>query len=532
MGCACSSKTITCIQIEENPKKSSLNEKICSFTFENDSFEQVIILGVWSSSTSLLESFFPAKLFPQIYTPSCSITFNLIPLLDDPEQVLDGLLFISDKSTDKEEILKKSEKHSKVSMKFLINPNFSLNFNSNLIKTLRNKDSFIVELANQVIELENYLKEIFRKIDRDLDGVIGRNDVELVNFNVKFQDFCSDLIKFFDGMKEEEKKMDFNTFCVWCKRGRLGAKPFVDVTSTWAAYFERILPEFKRDMENLITETSLEKVVMVNDQAPENGPKAGIEIFVGNSAKREFILREVTGLLGLGIYELWLVAKIEYKSELQAKYSLCTIDSMIESLRHTLLSYIWPDSDIGNFILTKVKQINTQIYISLAFDINHDSIEEALAFVQHLDSILRSPKDDYIQCKVSCQSPLQDFSLFTHFKQHFDSTSVLIQSSIWKKFSSFLKAKSKIDSIIKLFLDFSGEIKLGLEDLEGVPSLSWFLDVLVTPLKKLLGFSFQLQDFIKSFGNDLQPSLTVYVRMGNYGGLVSLQDENLEKLFC
>ena len=531
MGCACSGKTITCIQIKENPKKSSLNGKLCSFAFENDSFEQVIILGVWSSSPSLLESFFPSKLFPQIYSPSCSITFNLIPLQDDPEQVLDGILFISDKSTDKEEILKKCEKHPKVWLKLLINPNFSLNFNSSLLKTLRNKDSFIVEVANQVIGLESYLKEVFSKIDRDSDGLILRTDVELINFQVKFQDFSNDLVKFFDGMKDGEKTMDFNTFCIWCKRGRVGARPFVDVTSKWARYFEMVLPEIQRDLENLIMETSLEKVVMVNDQGLENGSKAEVELFVGSSAKREFILREVAGLLGLGIYELWVAAKIEYKSELQAKYSLCTIDSMVESLRHTFLSYIWPDSDIGNFILTKVKQINTKIYISLAFDINHDSVEEALNFVQQLDSILRSPKDDYIQCKVSCESPLQSFSSFTHFKQHFSSTSVLIQSSIWKKFSSFLKPKTKIDSILKLFLDFSGQIKLSAEDLEHVPSLSWFLDVLSVPLKKLFGCSFQVQDFIKSFNNDLQPSLAVFMRMGNYGGLVKVQDDNLEKLF-
>jgi Ca2+-binding EF-hand superfamily protein len=529
MGCSCSSKTIPCVRLEDSSKKQ-MNEKFCSFTFENESYEQVVNLGVWTNSSSLLESLFPCKLFTENFSMSVSLTFNLIPLVENETQILDGLLFLSEKPNIKE-ILKINEKYSKICLKFLLCTNNLIKVKSNTLKTVRNKEEFLFKIANDWIMLETHLKELFKALDKDSDGFIQQEDLANLTFNSKIPHFSSDLAQFLQASEvKNQRKLDISGFLEWFRKGRLGAAPFVDITKRWVSEFTSYFPIFDRDSDSLMREKTSKKSLSFNIDIPIT-PKSEIKFLLGNSAKREDILRTIINQLDFNIYELWFACQVEYKSELQAKYTLCAFEDLVESLRKTLLSHISSDRDFQNFIITKVKIFGSQILISLAFDINHDSIEEALFFVQDLDEMLRSPKDDFFELKISNSKSLQDLKNYKTFKDHSEYSKVSIISETWKKFSEFLRVRSEFDGILKSFFKLEENIELKSEQLANFPGLLKIIEKFFSPFQKMWKINYQMREIVKGFERDLLPKIEFFARVGNYGLDLEVSDEEIEKLF-
>lgn len=530
MGCSCSGKTISCVKIEENADKKEFNEDYQpNSTVDSESCEIFISIAVWASSEILLNTLFPKPLMKIRIDSTHSMKINLVPYTSTNSLIKDALLFLSDQKSDKSKIIKICSENPKICEKFLICPNLSIKLENSLITTVMNAEHFLSELKNRYFSLEHTLRSMFADIDKDRDGLISLRDLTTSKLNSQCTE--SEIQNYFNlVIGGTEEKMDLDHFINWWKRGRQGALPFHSLINSCLQRISKYFPHVFRDPDQInIKKNKIQKKISMNnfDQVQSN---FHLSILVGNGAKKEEILREVTEVLNLHIYEFWVCFQLKYNSGVESKHFLHLYNDLIESLKITLCVNTSSIEELKKGVVGKVVCKDNLVYFGFAFDVGSDAVEQGLEFVEKVNELLKSPTDDYFELRVNSENSIMTKQDSISLIESLKDTDILIQGEHWDNFSDFFQKNSQIDKLIKKFLDLNGTIELNSTNFSGFPSLKFILDQALHPIKHLLSLDFFFTQILSQLGQDLSPEFSILSRIGDYGLSISLSDTKLKDL--
>lgn len=530
MGSCCNGKQVVGIRIEINPsKKVESLENQQSLAIIAEINEHYLIVPIWTSSELLFHALFPKSLVNICLTKTHSLRLSLVPYSSNISSIKDALLFISDNKADKSEVLKICLENPKICQKFLICPNQSIKIKNDVLATVLNADQFLSEFKIHYKALNLNLQEKFTDIDKDLDGLIGFND--LTTSNIKSQTTDSEIHKYFEtvlgGVSE---KMDLEKFICWWKRGRQGLVPFPLLIKSWLNRLEKYLPQIDRDFEKINIKKSIIRKMVSKKNAEPGKPDFELTISIGNSGKKEEILRKITETLNLHIYEFWVYFQVEYKSELQCKYCVNLYKDLIESLKIALIVNSSSADDIRKGVIGNAICEGNVVYFGFGFDVCNDAVEEALEFVEKLNELLKSPTDDFAELKVLSTGSVVNKKSSESLAESLRDSEVFIQAEHWDSFNEVVQERSFLGKILKTFLELNGDIQLENYSLAGVPSIRYLLDLLLTPIKSALKLTYSSSQILSQFGQDLYPNFTLSSRIGNYGVSLKLSDTNIKDL--
>ena len=531
MGSCCSGKKVIGIQIEfHSPKNEEFLENKQSSSVNAEINEYHLSIPIWTSSELLFHTLFPKSLVTIYLTNTHSLRLSLVPYSSNISLIKDALLFISDNKAEKSEIQKICSENPKIWEKFLICPNQSIKIKNETLITVLDVDQFLSEFTKQYKALILNLEEKFKDIDKDMDGFIGFSD--LTTSIIKSQTTESEIRNYFETvLGGVSGKMDLENFMFWWKRGRQGVLPFPLLIKSWLGRLEKYLPLIGRDFKKInIRKSKIQKTVSKKN-AEQGKPNFELSMSIGNSGKKEEILRKITEILNLHIYEFWVCFKVEYKCELQCKYSVNLYKDLIESLKIALMVNSSSVNDLRKGVIGNAICEGNLVYFGFGFDVCNDVVEEALEFAIKLNELLKSPTDDFAELNVLSSGSIVSKQSSGSLAESLADSEVSIKAEHWDSFNEVFQERSYLGTIFKKFLELNGNIELDNFSLAGAPSMRYILELLLSPIKSALKLTSISSQIISQFGQDLYPTFALYSRIGNYGLSLRLSDPNIKDLF-
>ena len=513
---------------QQNNEFLSLKSIICEGT------QRHFNVLIWSKTEKRLHSYFP-KLFLSFPVEPAPITFTFTYAPSTKKitnLVLDCLVFLPESSSDKEYIEKIISEYAEICIKIVIFPSKLTEFDNFTIVT--SIDEFYHEFFNQHNILEQMLRDIFEELDRDLDGNIDSEEMAqglaILNPEVS-QKEIERFIKHLD--LDHDGKIDFYEFGYWWRRGRQGTKRLKTIIDSWMNFAHNYIPTMSKYIDrNKINKQYHKKNITINIGELKESI-FGLNLIIGKSAKREEILRDISRILELTIFECWIAFQIKYKNETAAKENLSKTEEMLNSIKHSILAGNHVGKDISDGINFKVIASGVYLNFSICFDITNDFIEKTLSSFNKLDIMLRSPLDDYIDIKIISNKSIQELMQAKEkiFTESIGSCNIIISSEHWIAFHNLIQAKTLNEILIKQFLELNNELILNNPSSEGLNSFITYLDMLFNPLKIITTDNLLAKGFFKSFGNEIYPELDLYIRYNNIGGHIGISCEDLSRLF-
>lgn len=535
MGCSCTTK----LHLRNTERDQSLEKN-------NHNFRESIQLGVTSyaefingnmniviwSKESDLNLLFPQRYFNYTLSPKASIKFNVTPYIHQSKVIADCLVLITNNLSDKEKVLNICSEYSNVCIKILITLDNPFQIPSSELTTINMVGFFYTELFEQMKNIEKTLKQTFSELDTDQDSLLNLSELKIglkqLNIGIEpktAQEYLSEIDLDHDG------KISFSEFSYWWKRGRQGGKSLKKVLEKWKFSIENLTPTVEKYLKNSgINKNKIKKNGKI-EVGQDEECKLGISLFLGTGSKREEILRAIVNNLNILIYESWVVIKVTYNNEALAKYNLKKTEEMVQSVKLLLLAKLNIGNEIEPGILTKVSKNESDVYITIIFDVGNEIIDRVLELGQFIEEFFKSPTDDFLDLKIVTSKNLAEIDENADFFESFGNGYLLFNCEHWEEYVNILKPKNESERLLQEFFRKNGEIVIKDPKVKELRSLKSYVKMILDPLIGVSKMHPLATKFFKGFNEELVPELEIYARYKNLGVRVSLTDNMLSSLF-
>lgn len=539
MGCTCSSKRLIRSEVNEpNMGKSEGKQSLSTTLVPNAGENSICHLNVliWYPSLNMLEKIFPRSYFSYILPSGVTMTFTLIPFQTNHNKnlVIDCLAMIGESPVDKVSIIDLCKVFSEICIKIIISPGKVVTLDDKTVKTVENAEMFYTELISQNFNLEKILKDIFSDLDKDCDEAIDSSEMSQALNKLNYQMPMKEIEDYIAGIDlNHDGRINFYEFNYWWRRGRQGGKSLKIITDKWKNVIHEYVPNMiKYYRKSKIVKNKNKKSINIQIGQPADC-KLGLNIFLGSSAKREEVLRQITNILNLHIYECWIAFQMKHKTEIAAKKSVFMVEEMISSVKASFLAGTVMGRDIVHSINHKVVSNSTDIFASVVFDICNEYVEESLDFLKKIDFVFKSPLDDFVDIKITCKHGIAELKNRKNLDliKSIESGSILINSEHWAIFADLLQPTTTFEQLFKEFLTIGSDLSFQDPDSKGMKSLLYYLEMIAHPIRTICRGNTLARQAFQAFGNEIFPELDFYVRYNNFGLRFSISCEDLSQLF-
>ena len=535
MGCSCTTK----INLRNSQRDQSLEKNNHKY---RESIQQGVVsyaefingnmnIVIWAKESDL-NLLFPQRFFLFTLSPKASITFNVIPYVHQSKVIADCLVLITNHLSDKEKVLNICSEYSNVCIKILITLDDPFKIPPSELTTINMVCLFYTELFDQMKNIEKTIKQIFSDLDTDQDNLLNLNELKigLKQLNIGIESKTAQ--EYFDEIDlDHDGKINFSEFSYWWKRGRQGGNSLKKVLGKWKALIENLTPAIEKYFKSSqINKNKIKKNGKIEVGQYEEC-KLGISLYLGTGSKREEILRTIVNTLNILIYESWVVIKVTYKNEAQAKFNMKKTEEMVQSVKLLLLGKLNLGNELEPGILTKVSKSESDIYITIIFDIGNEIIDMVLDSGQLVEEFFKSPTDDFLDLKIVTSRNLAEIDENEEFFESFGNGYLMFNCEHWEEYVNIIKPKNELERLLQEFFRKSGEIFAKDPCVKELRSLKVYVKMILDPLIGVSKMHPLAKKFFEGFNEELIPELEICGRYKNLGFRISLTDNTLPSLF-
>lgn len=540
MGSCCTSKKGYPLIIE--PDGFSSNKDSSQFTsprtirsLEVDFPYSHCNLLIWTGTEPEFSTIFQKSYFKVPISQSFEMTFNVISYYSYSAQsplCIDCLVFYVNTMPDLDIVKVLSKKHTNIPVHILVTEQKVSGIDRVVVIPPGPMSLLWNHLFIQQTNLEKLLREIFNDMDKDQNGFINNEEIfdalSKLDKNLTQVD-TNRIFKTID--KNEDGKINFNEFSYWWKRGRQRKTSVLDLTANFTERINYYLPKMANPLQRRgIDKRKLQKKIVIKARTMKES-KVELKITVAKSAKREQLLRKVEEMLNLNIHEFWISFVLTCKNQACAVKRLKLIEDMLYYLKFSFLNNQFPD--LPEFANTQVRLDKNEIWFSVCFNFNNDSVSTISERLNNIERIFVSPIDDHITLTINSGLNFEELKKKRSkcFLQSIEPGTVTIESEHWAGYSSLIELQGKTGEAIKKLLALEGEISYDSPNSDLFTSLHEYLQMGFGFIGKLSQYIPIVADAVEINPDELEEKIKIYVRFLNIGAELLIEGEEIDAIF-